>query len=195
MRRKRAEVIVLAAATVLAVACRPVYDGSEPHPRAVCEGRYAFCGEAPCTPIPTLDPQTGRIETKSALCECRVANGPSLGDLPCSARAPQAEGRSLISTYSFSETATHPLMTCPSGTPWASCYDQPCVVDAKDRSKAQCLCPVRTDGEYQTLGGNCDKRKCGDTLWSAATPGAIRESGMFLARAEGLRHVAANSCP
>lgn len=194
MRRKLTEAVGLVMVVALAVACQAVYDCREPHQRVVCEGRYAFCAEAPCTPIPTLDPQTGKIETKTALCECRVANGPSLGDLSCIARAPQGEGRYLVSTFSFDETATHPLMSCPSGTPWASCYDQPCLLDAKDHSKAQCICPIRTDGEYQTLGGSCERTKCGSTLWSAATPGAMKELGMLLARVERLKHVPANSC-
>ncbi|HEV7516653.1 MAG TPA: hypothetical protein VGR07_10170 [Thermoanaerobaculia bacterium] len=198
MRAKLRLAAVLVTAGALLGSCRrPAFLGGSPdagHQPVVCEGRYALCIAAACTPIPSWNAQTGKMQTTRALCECVVANGPSLGDLPCAARAPQGDGRFLVSTYSFGETATHPTMTCVTGTPWASCYDQPCVVDPKDSSKAQCTCPVRTTGEYQTLGGSCDKSKCG-TLWSAATPEAMQEAGKLLAGGEGLKAVPANSCP
>jgi hypothetical protein len=193
---------VLLTALVLLVALlagchRPAFLGGKDDAAGksvVCEGRYALCTSAACTPIPVRDAKTGKMIVTRALCECAVANGPSLGDLPCAERAPQGDGRFLVSTYSFGETATHPAMTCPTGTPWAFCYDQPCVVDPKDPSKAQCTCQVHTDGEFQTLGGNCDKTKCG-TLWSAATPDGRKGASELLASAEGLKTVPANSCP
>ncbi|MEA2691411.1 MAG: hypothetical protein QOJ16_798 [Acidobacteriota bacterium] len=189
--------ILLTAGALLAGCHRPAFLGGKDDAAngpAVCEGRYALCLSAACTPIPVRDAKTGKIVVTKALCECEVANGPSLGNLTCAARAPQGDGRFLVSAYSFGETAIRPMMTCPGGTAWASCDDQPCVVDPKDPGKAQCTCPVRTAGEYQTLGGNCDKSKCG-TLWSAAAPEAMKEAGKLLAGAEGLKGVPANSCP
>jgi hypothetical protein len=198
MRSRTWLACALLAAGALCGGCqRPAFLGgrSEPAGRpAVCEGRYALCLSAPCTPIPSFDGKTGKIVVAKALCECVVANGLSLGNLPCAARAPQ-DGRYLVSTYSFGETATHPTMTCPVGTPWAFCYDQPCTVDPKDPGKALCNCQVKTEGEYQTLGGGCDKAKCGTTLWSAATPAWVNEAGKLLAEGEGLKAVPANSCP
>ena len=82
-------------------------------------------------------------------------------------------------------------MTCPSGTSWAYCYDQPCVVDSKDPSKAQCTCSVRTAGDYVTLGGNCDKTKCSAIVWSAATPDGLKGAGALLASGEGWKAWAA----
>jgi hypothetical protein len=189
--------ILLTAGALLAGCHRPAFLGGKDDSAlgpVVCEGRYALCLSAPCTPIPVRDGKTGKIVVTRALCECEVANGPSLGDLACAARAPEGDGRFLVSAYSFGETAIRPMMTCPGGTPWAFCYDQPCVVDPKDPGKAQCTCPVRTAGEFQTLGGNCDKSKCG-TLWSAAAPDAMKGAGKLLAAAEGLKAVPANSCP
>jgi hypothetical protein len=189
--------LMAAIAAVLLAACRrPAFLGGEVEAKGtvVCEGRYALCVAAACTPIPAVDAKTGKIVVAKALCECAVANGPSLGDLPCAARAPQGEGKYLVSTYSFGETATHPAMSCPGGTPWAYCYDQPCVVDPKDLSKAQCTCPIRTSGGFETLGGNCDKSKCG-TLWSGATADAMAGAAKLLATGEGLKAVPANRCP
>ena len=201
MRSKAVLATVLLAAAALLGSCRrsalPAFLGGEPEgPKpTLCEGKYALCSSAACTPIPTLDAKTGKIVVNRALCDCQVANGASLGDLSCAARAPQENGRFLVSTYSFGETAIHPAMTCPSGTSWAYCYDQPCVVDSKDTSKAQCTCQVRTSGDYVTLGGNCDKTKCSATLWAAATPDGLKGVGELLAQGEGLKSVPANSCP
>jgi len=202
MRSKLPLAAALLAASVsmaLFAGCRrPAFLGGEDESSlkpAVCEGKYALCLAAPCVPIPVFDAKSGKIVVGKALCECEVANGPSLGDLACGARAPQGEGgRYLHSTYSFGDTATHPAMTCPTGTPWAFCYDQPCVVDAKDPTKAQCTCLVRTDGDYQTLGGNCDKAKCG-TLWAGAAPDAMAALEKRLATGEGMKTVPANRCP
>jgi hypothetical protein len=186
---------LVTAAALLGACRRPAFLGGEAETQGatVCEGKYALCVAAACTPIPAWNARTGKMETAKALCECAVANGPSLGDLPCAARAPQ-DGKFLVATFSFGETATHPVMSCPGGTPWAYCYDQPCVVDPKDPSKAQCTCQLRTSGEFQTLGGNCDKSKCG-TLWSGATADGLTAAAKLLASAQGLKTVPANSCP
>jgi len=186
-----------ALATLLAGCHRPAFlGGTDDSARGVvCEGRYALCSSASCTPIPVYDVKSGKIVVGKALCDCVVANGPSLGDRSCADRAPQGDGRYLVAAFSFGETAIHPAMGCPTGGAWASCDDQPCVVDPKDASKAQCTCQVRTDGEYQTLGGNCDKAKCGTTLWAGATPDAWKEAGTKLAAGEGLKAAPANSCP
>ena len=98
-----AAVLVLAGA-LLGGCHRPAFLGGSPdsaHQPVVCEGRYALCLSAACTPIPSWNAQTGKLQAVKALCECLVANGPSLGDLPCAARAPQGDGSFLVSTYSF----------------------------------------------------------------------------------------------
>jgi hypothetical protein len=199
MRSKGLLAMLVTVGLLLGGCHRPAFLGGETEMKGpvVCEGRYALCVAAACLPIPSWNAKTGKMETiqaTRALCECAVANGPSLGDLPCAARAPQGEGKYLVSTFSFGETATHPAMSCPGGTPWAYCYDQPCVVDPKDPSKAQCTCQLRTSGEFQTLGGNCDKSKCG-TLWSGAAADAMAGAAKLLASGEGLKAVPANSCP
>jgi hypothetical protein len=188
--------VLLTAGALLGSCRRPAFLGGEAETQAsvVCEGKYALCTSAACTPIPVRDAKTGKMVVTRALCECEVANGPSLGDLPCAERTPQGDNRFLVSTFSFGETAIRSAMTCPSGTAWASCFDQPCIVDPKDPTKAQCTCPVQTTGEYETLGANCDKTKCGN-LWSGATADARKGASKLLAGAVGLKAVPANSCP
>ncbi len=136
----------------------------------MCDGTYALCIKAPCSPIPTLN-RIGNYYVNSALCECNVVDGWSMGPGACEDRAPmQQHGRTyLISTYSNLYNDEESTLACDSeDTLWAWCYGAPCVVDAKDPSKATCTCPVET-GPGRTLGGDCQQSSC-DGIWSAATP-------------------------
>jgi hypothetical protein len=135
-----------------------------------CDGTYALCIEAPCSAIPTLN-RIGNYYVNSALCECDVVDGWSMGPGSCPDRAPiEQHGRTfLISTYSNLDNAEESTLACDSpDTLWAWCYGAPCVVDEKDPSKATCTCPVQT-GPSRTLGGDCKQASC-DGIWSAATP-------------------------
>lgn len=140
-----------------------------------CEGEYALCIKAACTPIPTLD-RLGAYYNDRALCSCDVQKGISMGPGQCADRRPVTQnGRTyMISTYSnaFNERdgSLNTTLKCTSDTTlWAWCYGAPCVVDDRDPTKAHCTCPVDT-GKMQTLGGNCDGGNC-KYIWSAATPG------------------------
>lgn len=134
-----------------------------------CDGTYALCIKAPCSPIPTLD-RIGNYYVEHALCECNVVQGWSMGPGSCPDRAPMEQhGRTyLISTYSNLYNAEEKTLTCGEGTTWAWCYGAPCVVDEVDPSKATCTCPVET-GPGSTLGGDCQPGAC-DAIWSAAQP-------------------------
>lgn len=134
-----------------------------------CEGTYALCIKAPCSPIPTLD-RIGNYYVEHALCECDVVRGWSMGPGSCPDRAPMEQnGRTyLISTYSNRYNSEENTLSCGDDTVWAWCYGAPCVVDEKDPSKATCTCPVET-GPGSTLGGDCRPDAC-DGIWSAATP-------------------------
>lgn len=135
-----------------------------------CEGTYALCIKAPCTPIPVLE-RLGNYAVEQASCVCNVVKGWSMGPGACEDRQPvQQNGRTyLISTYSNLYNAAEKTLSCPDqDTAWAWCYGAPCVVDAMDPSKAICNCPVDI-GPAKTLGGNCQANAC-DSIWSAATP-------------------------
>ncbi|HEY0783597.1 MAG TPA: hypothetical protein VGE98_14150 [Thermoanaerobaculia bacterium] len=133
-----------------------------------CDGTYALCIKAPCTAIPTLD-RLANYSVTSALCECDVVQGWSMGPGACIDRGPVKQGGRtyLISTYSNADNATEKTLSC-ANTTWAWCYGAPCVVDAKDPKKATCTCPLKT-GPAKTLGGNCRQNACSG-IWSAATP-------------------------
>lgn len=137
-----------------------------------CEGTYALCIKAPCTPIPTL-PRLANYTTDHALCSCNVVRGWSMGPGACEDRAPVTQGGRtyLISTYSNRYNKEDKTLSCGRGTVWAWCYGAPCVVDEKDPTKAVCTCPVMT-GRAQTLGGDCQPDAC-EVIWSAATPAGI----------------------
>ena len=135
-----------------------------------CDGTYALCIKAPCSPIPTLN-RIGNYYVNSALCECDVVQGWSMGPGACEDRAPMEQhGRTfLISTYSNLYNASNSTLSCDSETQeWAWCYGAPCVVDEHDPSKATCTCPVDV-GPSRTLGGGCAPGAC-SLIWSAATP-------------------------
>ena len=134
-----------------------------------CEGTYALCIKAPCTPIPT-QPRLVNYATDHALCSCNVVRGWSMGPGECEDRAPVTQGGRtyLISTYSNRYNKEEKTLSCGKETQWAWCYGAPCVVDEKDPTKAVCTCPVMT-GRAQTLGGGCQSDAC-ERIWSAATP-------------------------
>lgn len=140
-----------------------------------CEGTYALCITAPCTPIPTLD-RLANYYVEHALCECDVVTGWSMGPGSCRDRAPVTPpGQSrtfLISTYSNAYNGKvgevdNKVLTCGDDTQWAWCYGAPCVVSEEDPTKAQCTCPVVTGAAG--LLGDCDSGMC-DQIWSAAVP-------------------------
>jgi hypothetical protein len=135
-----------------------------------CDGTYALCIKAPCSPIPTLD-RLINYQVDHALCSCDVVDGWSMGPGECEDRAPITQGGRtyLISTYSNLYNDEEKTLSCESDdTLWAWCYGAPCVVDEKDPGKAVCTCPVET-GPAKTLGGDCSQGAC-DGIWSAATP-------------------------
>lgn len=160
--------VPLAAAQEAAPAAAPP-DGAVSYQSTFCDGTYALCIKAPCSPIPTLD-RLGNYEVDHALCECDVVEGWSMGPGSCPDRAPMTQhGRTyLISTYSNLDNAEEKTLSCGADTTWAWCYGAPCVVDEADPSKATCTCPVET-GPASTLGGDCQPGAC-EGIWSAATP-------------------------
>jgi hypothetical protein len=137
-----------------------------------CEGTYALCIKAPCTPVPTLD-RLGNYYVDHAVCSCVVEKGISMGPGECKDRGPVTQnGRTfMISTYSnrFNERngSLNTTLFCKS-TLWAWCYGAPCVVDDRDQNLAHCTCPLETSA-MQTLGGDCNHDNC-KYIWSAAVP-------------------------
>jgi len=155
---------------LFAFADEPQTSSTAPPPRVgpavFCEGQYALCIKAACSPIVTRN-SDGTYSITQANCLCDVLDGWSMGPGTCRSRKPETvSGRTyLISTYSNYFNTKNANLTCDNTT-WAWCYGSPCVIDEKDPSKATCTCPVQTSKAI--LLGNCKTSMC-NGIWSAAT--------------------------
>lgn len=150
--------------------------GAHPgHGLVMCEGTYALCDAAPCTPIPEQGALPGSkpaAKPKHALCECVVETGKNLGPGPCANRQPitgSNGGEYILSTYSFALPDKY--LECPAGGARTVCFGYPCLVDKADPKHAHCTCPIKYDSKaFWTQGGSCDKAACTNGLWQGGTP-------------------------
>jgi len=174
-------IIALIAAAVVASAANaqgipPDQQNYVKNQAVFCEGTYALCIKAHCTPIPTID-RLGNYSYREVSCTCEIENGWSMGPGQCGDRIPVKSGHFvyMISTYSNLFNATNATLSCDSdNTKWALCYGAPCVADERaveaGKGDVACTCPIR-ESKMRTLGGDCAQESC-STLWSAATPEA-----------------------
>jgi len=142
-----------------------------------CEGTYALCIKAPCTPIPSID-RLGNYTYDRAACACQIENGWSMGPGQCGDRIPVKNGHLIymISTYSNLFNETDAALTCDKdNTTWALCYGAPCVADERNVKEGKglvtCTCPLK-QSRMRTLGGDSNTAAC-ESIWSAATPEAF----------------------
>lgn len=180
--------ILCSVLAISVVACG--YAKIEKGKNIVCDQQYAICSSSQCIPDPS--------HPNEVICFCEVLNGKSFGQTACDKRAPYIDENGVghvISTYSFHDSDSKKFMTCPSGSPWANCLDQPCTIDPLDPSKAICTCKIVRTGVFQTLGGNCDQSTCDKGYWSGATPNANKMAGEILMKALGLRESPQRFCP
>ena len=157
----------------------------------VCENEYVLCTSAPCIPDPS-NPD------KKAICNCEVNKGKNFGMSDCEARKPSTDSNGVtkaLSTYSFAQAPTKPMLTCPKGKPWTDCLDQPCIVDQRNPLEAICTCKIVRNQSFVTYGGDCNTITCDNAYWSAATLKSFLEGSSILAEAMGLGTVPAEFCP
>ncbi|HKO54586.1 MAG TPA: hypothetical protein VJ276_01840 [Thermoanaerobaculia bacterium] len=162
-------IIVLALSISLTTAVLAA-DQPDVSPATFCQGQYALCIKAACSPIVSRN-SDGTYAVQEANCVCDVLTGWSMGPGACDTRTPTTvSGRTyLTSSYSNFFNKTNLTLSCPStDTVWAQCYGAPCTIDLKNPKKAVCTCPVKT-GAMMTLGGGCRSGAC-NSIWSAATP-------------------------
>ncbi len=169
MKATAAAIAALITAAVLTAGTRgqAAPDNDITRQAVFCEGTYALCIRALCTP----DPSGGN----TVECGCVVEQGWSMGPGNCASRQPVTKDgvTTIVSTYSNAFNNVDKTLTCANkDTKWAYCYGAPCVVDSHDPKAAVCKCPVQT-GPMSTLGGSCDHDNC-NKIWSAATPAADR---------------------
>lgn len=170
-------------------------DGFLPPNERSCVSGFALCTSAPCIPDP-------RDPTNTAICTCEVTSGPNYAaQTACEDREPTSvsrDGKTItltVSTYSFVQAATKPVMTCADGALWTDCLDAPCTVDTKDPLRAICACDIVTSGEFVTYGGSCNTNTCATAVWSAATVKAFQEGSANLRAFMQLAEVPAQYCP
>ncbi len=80
----------------------------------ICNNEYVLCTSAPCVPDPS-NPDS------KAICSCEVNKGLNFGMSQCEARTPVTDSNSVtkaLSTYSFAQAPTKPVLHCLEGKPW-----------------------------------------------------------------------------
>ena len=157
----------------------------------VCDTPYALCTSARCIPDPSA-PDT------QAICTCEVTQGPNYATVPCADRYPATVENNtvrILSTYSFVQAPTKPVLSCPEGEAWTDCLNQPCTVDPTDPTKAICTCPIKTTKSFVTYGGDCNTLTCGNAFWSAATLKDFDAGSEALMDVMGLEEEPYTFCP
>lgn len=179
---------ILPVLAVMVVACG--YQSNKPS-NYLCDHLYALCTSALCVPQPG-DP------TK-AICFCDVDEGKSMGSISCDQLAPSIDKngiRTVYSTFSFKQfNEGKKSMKCPKDTPWTWCLNKRCTMDPNNPRKAICVCDVvRDQGEWTTLGGDCNTDTCKTGYWSGATIKAFAEGNAFMMKVLGLSTSPAKWC-
>ena len=157
----------------------------------ICKGEYVLCTSAPCVPHPT-NPET------KAICDCDVNIGENFGLSECEERKPRINKdgtKGLLSTYSFAQAPTKPIMTCPSGKPWSNCLDQPCTVNPLEPLHAYCYCDIERTSRFITYGANCTGITCNTGFWSGATVEQFMGASKQLTAEFGMQEDPTTFCP
>ena len=142
----------------------------------LCEGTYALCTTATCTPIP------GEDDTVS--CGCDVKTGYSVGGDACTGEVATSEGKQISSRY-------YPIkiyVSCNNDRDWAWCLDKPCIVDENSPTKASCACTV-TKGQkpYVVVTDTYSDTTCTTDMWSSATVAGVKEITDFLNKSDNIK--------
>ena len=157
-----------------AEAADPASQRLDPNGLKMCEGQYAICDAALCTPLAAQQGRPGSKSVKptTAVCACKVEHGPNLGPGSCEDRIPSGpNGEYIMSTYSYA--LKNPYLSCPARGARTVCFGYPCVIDKNDSTKstAHCTCPIYYDSEaFKTQGGDCNPASCSNELWQGGTP-------------------------
>lgn len=170
-------IVVLALAGMISAAS-PGH--AQPDRYVMCEGKYALCDLAECTPIPAQADKAGSksVQPTTAICICDVEHGKNMGPGPCTNRVGPGEGQ-LLSTYSLANSTAEDgslkkYQLCKPGgsetpTSHTTCYGYPC--QEIGNGKGQCTCPIYYNQPFVTLKGDCkDPSVCTRGLLQGGTP-------------------------
>ncbi len=154
----------------------------------VCNNVYALCNAAACYQIPGAE--------KKVFCKCSIWKGKNVGYSSCSKRKPRKNsiGRMrLVSTFAFGG-GHYKTNVCPSGTPWATCLDQPCIRSATNPRRAFCTCKIVRNTPYLTLATRCNKSNCSRFIWSGASVKGNTALVNALVKGSGLKKSPLQAC-
>jgi hypothetical protein len=135
----------------------------------LCEGVYALCTTAKCTPVP------GKEDTVS--CGCEVKAGYSAGRDNCKRTEDTRAGAEIQSRY----YPVKSLSICNNDRQWADCLGKRCTIDAKDPGKATCFCTLeKNKGPYVIVGDRYTPQTCTTGIISSATAEGNQSINAFL---------------
>ena len=184
-------ILVIAMFLVVSVTANAAEQGKDDSNGVICDGLYALCTSAPCIPDP--EDTDGK-----AICRCEVNKGVNFGNSDCSKREPKTSDhgiKTIVSTYSFAQGPSRPVLTCPKGKPWTNCLDQPCTIDPMNPLMALCKCEIVRDSAFVTYGGECNTLTCDTGYWSGATVGTYEQGSQRLLQMMGLKDIPVTYCP
>lgn len=185
--------IILIAAAFMVTKTTAEEDGHKPVKNSkgiICDNEYVLCTSAPCIPDPS-NPDS------NAICRCDVNKGLNFGFSECKNRTPVTDSNDVkkaLSTFSFAQAPTKPVLSCPEGKPWTDCLDQPCIVDPMNPLKAICTCKIVRDKSFVTFGGDCVSLSCDTGYWSGATAESYVGASRKLMKAFSLDEIPAKYC-
>ena len=154
----------------------------------ICNNKYALCSAAPCIKIPGVK---GKV-----LCHCSIWNGKNAGYSTCRQRRMKTgkyKQQHILSTFSFGGFH-YKTITCPASSPWASCLDQPCIIDANHPRRAFCTCNIKYNTAFVTFAGECNLKNCSKSIWSGASEAGNATLVKALSKGMGLKKIPNRSC-
>jgi len=147
MMKGRWWMLLLPAGLVLILAAGPSPAGKSAKPTAassssadsgfvLCEGIYALCTRALCSPIAGPN---GAMDGGLVSCKCSVQSGHSVGG-KCQGPKDTPAGKLIFSRYSLIRS----YVQCKNSRMWANCVDSPCFIDADNPLSATATCTCTT---------------------------------------------------
>ena len=154
----------------------PVVSPGSPPAFTVCQGTFALCTSAKCTPT---DRRNRKGLIADCLCDVRTQEY-SAGKRPCSdvPQGPPQPGQVIPSRYSPVKS----MAVCTSPFPWAMCLDSHCTVNKDDPSKATCKCKLTASPGlgFVVVTDSFRVGICSESLVSSATVDDVVQVTGFL---------------
>ena len=142
---------------------------SQPPSFTYCDGTYALCTTAQCTPIPGKAPGAEGLLS----CPCDVMRGHSAGQQVCAGVPKDAPSVGQLLTSRYHPFTSMAICTNENNQPWAWCLDMPCIVtevnsdkNSVSEGKATCFCVTSAamgksgKGDYVVVADTYNNTTC-----------------------------------